>query len=131
MRDGRLIQTGTPAELYRRPADAFVADFIGAANILAARPGAQPGLVELPEIGATVALPSPCGAVAIRPEAIRLTADGAGPAGEVVDVAYFGGSSRVSVRVGDRILRAEVAAPPVIGARVTLGWDETALIPLP
>ncbi len=34
MRDGRMAQVGTPAELYEQPADRFVADFLGAANIL-------------------------------------------------------------------------------------------------
>ena len=134
MRDGRLVQTGTPADLYRRPADAFVADFIGGANILAARPAAGGG-IELPEIGLSLPNAPTCAAVALRPEAVRLSPTGGGPAGggpagEVVDVAYFGGSSRVSVRVGTHVLRAEVAEPPAIGDRVTLGWDDDALIPL-
>ena len=34
MRDGRMAQVGTPAELYEQPADRFVAEFLGAANIL-------------------------------------------------------------------------------------------------
>lgn len=129
MRDGRLVQTGTPAELYGRPADAFVADFIGGANILAARPAAGGG-IELPEIGLTVPDARPCAAVALRPEAVRLMATGGTVAGEIVDVAYFGGSSRVAVRVGTHVLRAETASPPQIGDRVTLGWDAGALIPL-
>jgi ABC-type Fe3+/spermidine/putrescine transport system ATPase subunit len=129
MRDGRLVQTGTPAELYGRPVDAFVADFIGGANILVARPAAGGG-IELPEIGLTLPGASACAAIALRPEAVRLSPDGGSVTGEVVDVAYFGGSSRVSVRVGMQVLRAEVAAPPRIGDRVTLDWDEAALIPL-
>lgn len=34
MRDGEIIQVGTPTEIYERPADTFVADFIGDANFL-------------------------------------------------------------------------------------------------
>ena len=34
MHRGRLVQLGTPPEVYERPADAFVADFLGAANFL-------------------------------------------------------------------------------------------------
>ena len=34
MRDGEIIQVGTPTEVYERPADTFVADFIGDANFL-------------------------------------------------------------------------------------------------
>ncbi len=35
MRDGRIAQKGTPTELYEDPADAFIADFMGEANVLA------------------------------------------------------------------------------------------------
>jgi ABC-type Fe3+/spermidine/putrescine transport system ATPase subunit len=34
LRDGRVAQVGTPRELYRRPANRFVADFIGGANLI-------------------------------------------------------------------------------------------------
>jgi ABC-type Fe3+/spermidine/putrescine transport system ATPase subunit len=34
MRDGRLVQSGTPEEIYSRPADLFVAEFIGQGNVL-------------------------------------------------------------------------------------------------
>jgi ABC-type Fe3+/spermidine/putrescine transport system ATPase subunit len=34
MRDGRIVQQGTPRDLYERPGDAFVAEFIGQANVL-------------------------------------------------------------------------------------------------
>ena len=36
MNKGRIAQAGTPADLYERPADAFVADFIGSANLVPA-----------------------------------------------------------------------------------------------
>jgi iron(III) transport system ATP-binding protein len=36
MNRGRIAQEGTPADLYERPADAFVADFIGSANLIPA-----------------------------------------------------------------------------------------------
>jgi len=37
MRDGEIIQVGTPTEVYERPADTFVADFIGDANFIEGR----------------------------------------------------------------------------------------------
>jgi iron(III) transport system ATP-binding protein len=37
MNQGRLEQVGTPAEIYREPATGYVADFVGAANLLAVR----------------------------------------------------------------------------------------------
>src|SRR5947207_126296 len=39
MNAGRIVQTGTPHQLYERPATRFVADFIGIANILEVAPG--------------------------------------------------------------------------------------------
>ena len=37
MRDGRIEQTGTPGEIYRLPRSAFVADFVGSANLIRGR----------------------------------------------------------------------------------------------
>src|SRR5207244_11860307 len=34
LRDGRLVQVATPQEIYDRPADAFVANFVGRANLI-------------------------------------------------------------------------------------------------
>ena len=84
MRDGRIAQVGTPLELYDRPADAFVAGFIGspAMNLLPAR--AEEG-GRLAVAGGHVAAPGGLdGALApgravllgIRPEALRLDASG-------------------------------------------------------
>ncbi|GAF89341.1 unnamed protein product, partial [marine sediment metagenome] len=50
MRAGRVVQAGTPEEVYRRPASAWVARFLGLTNLLNARM-VEPGLVETP-IGA-------------------------------------------------------------------------------
>jgi ABC-type Fe3+/spermidine/putrescine transport system ATPase subunit len=49
MKSGRVVQVGTPAELYTRPATAFVAEFLGQANLIAGRiveRGAADGVVE-------------------------------------------------------------------------------------
>ncbi len=77
---GRLEQVGTPDELYDRPATAFVAGFVGRANVL---PGALLG--------------EPAGArVLVRPEAMRL---GEGPlAGAVTARRFAGGFAYFTVR---------------------------------
>ncbi len=54
MNAGRIVQSGTPHDLYERPATRFVADFIGIANILETSPGRW---------------------LALRPEKIALSAD--------------------------------------------------------
>ncbi|MEU6719016.1 ATP-binding cassette domain-containing protein [Nonomuraea sp. NPDC046802] len=75
MNGGRIEQLGTPDEVYRRPATRFVAQFIGAANVLEGTVTASGGL----DVGGiTVGCgPLPVGVgeravVAIRPERIRL-----------------------------------------------------------
>ncbi|MFC4009326.1 ABC transporter ATP-binding protein [Nonomuraea purpurea] len=85
MNGGRIEQLGTPDEVYRRPATRFVAQFIGAANVLE---GTVTASGELDVGGITVGCgPLPVGVgehavVAIRPERIRLrTADEPGSTG--------------------------------------------------
>ena len=58
MSNARIAQTGTPRELYEEPADLFVADFIGDANILTGVLGEPEGNLARVQIGAlSVRLP--------------------------------------------------------------------------
>ena len=52
VRDGRIVQLGSPQELYRRPADPWVAGFVGEANLL---PGRATGPTVLTAVGASSA----------------------------------------------------------------------------
>jgi len=79
MDEGRVQQVGSPLEIYRRPANAFVADFIGTSNLLEGRaegggrvalPGGALTCEGAPESGRVV--------VSIRPEDVRLHAQGQG-----------------------------------------------------
>ncbi len=102
---GRVAQIGTPLDLYRLPANRFVAEFIGEANFLQAR------LEEMEEGWARLAigpqrlrLPSPPlvpGPITVlaRPEAIRITAAGGseGLAGRIQKVSYLGSSADYTV----------------------------------
>jgi iron(III) transport system ATP-binding protein len=129
MNHGRIAQVGTPQEIYERPADPFVADFIGTTNFLPARViGAADGraLLELadgqrvavaadrvaPEAGARVTL-------AYRPEQMRIAADGEAAEGgsvvsaRVVSRAYVGGRWQVALDLGGGPLRLETDALPV------------------
>ena len=82
MNAGRIVQTGTPHDLYERPATRFVADFIGIANILEPAPGRW---------------------LALRPEKIALSAERPGTAhavaGKVIEVAYEGDRSLYRIAV--------------------------------
>jgi ABC-type Fe3+/spermidine/putrescine transport system ATPase subunit len=88
MRQGRIEQLGTPAEIYERPATRFVAGFIGSTNMVAARPDgaagdglarlatpAGPALARMPAAGASGLT------LTIRPERLRLARGGGAPDG--------------------------------------------------
>ncbi|WP_234531776.1 ABC transporter ATP-binding protein [Streptomyces shenzhenensis] len=101
MRAGRLEQCAEPAELYGRPATAFVAEFVGTMSRI---PGTvKDGSVEvlgqrLPADGQAPAAGEVD--VLVRPEAVQVRADGAGTA-TVVATAFLGAVVRVTVRLAD------------------------------
>jgi spermidine/putrescine transport system ATP-binding protein len=77
MHDGALLQVGTPTEIYERPSNRFVADFIGEINLLEGAVAAD-GAVSLGDTTIRVAQggPAPAGrsaTIAIRPESIDLS----------------------------------------------------------
>ncbi|WP_428119663.1 ABC transporter ATP-binding protein [Candidatus Poriferisodalis sp.] len=109
MSQGRLLQVGTPAEVYEHPASRFVADFIGRTNLLE-------GVVESPSTvrlhaGAVVAAQSNLAAgtpatLSVRPEQVRLHRLGEAPAGApcldgvILDVTYLGHAFVYTVSIG-------------------------------
>ncbi len=64
MDQGRIAQCGTPREVYEEPADAYVADFLGVANLLPAR-YVTPGRIEV--AGTTLAVDHPSASLERRP----------------------------------------------------------------
>ncbi|MFL5258007.1 MAG: ABC transporter ATP-binding protein [Rhodopila sp.] len=145
MRDGRMAQVGTPAELYEQPADRFVASFLGAANILPCVVATDGVSVALMAVGAVVraARPAPAGPglLALRAERLRLSWNDAPNRleGNVAEVAYAGEALTVRVRLRDgsllRVVRGladGLAAGAVeVGATVQVGWEPSACILLP
>jgi len=123
MRDGRVAQVGTPVELYERPADLFVADFVGTNNLLAGTVQAvRDGLAELKTPAGLVAgravgrlEPGRPAVLAVRPESLRLRGGAsAGPtlAGRVVLAQYLGSLIRYEVEVpGQTVLLVDVYDP--------------------
>jgi multiple sugar transport system ATP-binding protein len=125
-----IQQVGTPAEIYARPANLFVAGFIGAPpmNLIegtcdgaAFRTGA--GLLPL------AAPPGPA-VLGIRPEDIALVApEGAALAGTVYSSELLGDSAVVTVAIGRQLVAAKVgpAGGLPIGTPVGLSPDPTKL----
>jgi spermidine/putrescine transport system ATP-binding protein len=104
MSHGRIEQAGEPAELYERPATAFVASFLGVSNLLDGEV-AGPDAVRLDN--GTIIYVAPAdlagrtGAVAvgIRPEKLQVgTGERNRLAGEVIERAYVGVSTQYVVR---------------------------------
>jgi iron(III) transport system ATP-binding protein len=117
LRDGRIVQHAAPQDLYGRPADSGIAQFVGDANLLDGR--RYGGLVDT-VLGRLPAEDSPAGddqqlvTVLIRPEHIELRPAGedGGPregAGRVMECEYYG---------HDAVLRVQLECgrdlPPVI-----------------
>jgi putative spermidine/putrescine transport system ATP-binding protein len=119
MRDGRIVQVGRPRELYERPRNAFVASFLGEANLFdvsALRNGHDGlALVETVE-GITFHAPKPPGSSAgsyvacIRPETISLATNAPTNRrndiniieGHITDVVYTAGTVRYRVDASHR-----------------------------
>jgi multiple sugar transport system ATP-binding protein len=116
MRGGRIEQVGRPLEVYDRPANRFVAEFIGspAMNFLPAEIAAS-GALRVARLASGPQLPLPPGIsasagqkilVGIRPEAIAPSGDGVGLEGTVIMVEPTGAQVQIVASVGGRELVA-------------------------
>ena len=128
MRDGALVQVGTPEEVYEAPIDLGVARFVGDAVELSAEPSG-PGRVRcvLGDIPVRGGLASP-GTVVLRPEQLVLSCpvDPAAPGqGVVRETSYRGHDALLQVDLDDgtRIpVRVPGGSPPPRpGERVSVG----------
>ncbi|WP_291993975.1 ABC transporter ATP-binding protein [Candidatus Accumulibacter sp. ACC003] len=114
MEHGRIVQVGTPREIYEFPGNRFVAEFIGSVNLFAGRPSAdQPGQttitcheLERPVLVARGDDPPPQGQVwvAIRPEKMQVSLAPPQTAanwtqGVVKEIAYLGDLSVFLIRL--------------------------------
>ena len=98
MASGAIAQVGSPREIYFTPRNRFVAEFIGAANIIEAAvengalvlPGGRQPIRGQASLAAAVAM--------VRPESIRLVETGTAPlTGTIDSVAFNGDRQRVVV----------------------------------
>ncbi|MDX6687752.1 MAG: spermidine/putrescine transport system ATP-binding protein [Baekduia sp.] len=130
MNDGQLEQFSTPAELYHQPATAFVANFIGENNLIAARHDGGGATVLGRRVPFADGADMPHGDVtlAVRPECLQVGDGTADALGAVVDQAIFMGSeTRLVAHLDDGTRVMARLAPDAFsrherGDRITLTW---------
>lgn len=138
MHQGRLLQVGTPEEIYEHPRTRFIADFIGETNFLPVTV-AGPGEVRLAGGEAlraiTHAVAGTSAVLAVRPEKVSLYREGEAPPsgcncllGVVKRRVYLGNSLYYHVDVGAATIRSRYdnapGAPALAeGERVRAAWD--------
>jgi ABC-type Fe3+/spermidine/putrescine transport system ATPase subunit len=147
MHQGRIVQLGPPEDLYERPADPFVADFIGESNFLDVTvrgvggelaTAVTDGGLEIGLAGGDAGAEGTRLTLALRPERIRLApADGRTYGSDAVgyrrwrgvieEVVYVGAARKYQVRLGGQLLVAQQQAGHDVpcfgeGETVEVGW---------
>ena len=133
MHDGRIEQIGTPETVYRRPQTPFVADFLGATNLIDGE--AEGDCAETP-LGRFQIAPSARGKVllSVRPEhLIMVQSDATGQSngvGEIVMREFKGHDLTYRVKIGaeNYVVQTDYCCPLQVGAQVTLRAVEPAVV---
>jgi len=135
MREGQIIQIGSPNDIYTRPQSRFVSQFMGEVNVLAVT--ASGDKLESTDYGTSLTSPADRppefeqGHLVIRPESIRFVNEGASAENQLTGVLYneYAMGSRVQyhVRVGEEMFTVEKlreqAYQGSLNDEVTIGWD--------
>jgi spermidine/putrescine transport system ATP-binding protein len=116
MNQGRVLQIGTPVEIYERPCCRFVADFIGETNFLYGSTISRQGdkaVIAIPELNVKIIGLVAAGieignnvVISVRPEKLRISQEpvpslNSFPA-KVVDTAYIGSETRIILEAGGK-----------------------------
>jgi spermidine/putrescine transport system ATP-binding protein len=135
LQSGRFVQVATPDEIYTRPENKFVSEFIGEVNVLPIEAGPD-GMLNCPSLaksfrGPNGAEPGQPGYLVIRPEFIRFVDDESGADNVITGVLYneyaLGSRIQYQVRVGERVFVVEKlrqqATNVALDTEVRIGWD--------
>jgi iron(III) transport system ATP-binding protein len=134
MKDGKIAQEGTPLDIYRKPATAFVADFIGKSNLVNGTVGPQSnGVLRIDSPLGSLACtahdshsPGSSMIVAIRPEHLELSPSGESEEnrldGIIETASFIGNSMDCTVRIGATSLKVQIHPDhtPPVGSKVAL-----------
>ena len=135
MRNGRLIQVGTPQDIYAAPRSKFVSEFIGDVNVLPVKVEGEARLIS-PGIKGDIAPPAlPVGFregfLVIRPESVRFLDRGAKAdnqlRGRLYNEYVLGSRVQYQVRADEQVFVVEKlreqAHPGKLDDEVLIGWD--------
>ena len=140
MKDGNIVQQGTPDEIYEQPVNRFVANFIGKANFIEGVYKGKDGSAAVVEIGdhrfvipKPGAIPDvepggPC-CLTIRPESIHLSKENGPLMGTIKRATYYGTKIEYEVELHDQSVIVEVYNPQLTerfqtGEKVSLNLIE-------
>jgi ABC-type Fe3+/spermidine/putrescine transport system ATPase subunit len=145
MRGGRLVQAGTPQELYRRPCDRWAACFLGDANLWPVEgvdgdeihlqgglslDGRRAGLESMPAVGSVLMVRPEHGVAGLVARSCPCTWEG-----EVTASTFLGHDQVVSVALTPkttiRVRCRPADGEAIVGSRVLVGIPAGALWPLP
>ncbi len=135
MRGGKLVQVGTPNEIYTAPQTKFVSEFMGDVNIVQVSATGD-GRLKATDFEATFRGPPtannlPAGHLVIRPEFVRFLASPTEAENSVEGRLYneyaLGSRIQYQVRVGEQVFIVEKLRQQAYSGRlddlVTIGWD--------
>jgi molybdate/tungstate transport system ATP-binding protein len=146
LRDGGIVQSGTAAQIFNKPANSFVARFVGVDNIFAGRVAARSGndlsLVVAGQMlhaaaSAEIQLPDGTASLAIRAEHVQISPTPSGPAagatgnalqGRVKGVGILGPLATIEIDCGFS-LKAYLLSPQLQSVGVEEGGTVTVHIP--
>jgi iron(III) transport system ATP-binding protein len=130
MRGGRLVQIGSPAEVYSRPRDATTAEFLGEAIILPATLCDGWADCILGRIAVDDAMRQGAAHIMLRPEQLQISIDeanGSGCLGTVTDIDFGGSSSGLTIQLQGvhtvnhtLLIRCANTQMPMVGATVKM-----------
>jgi spermidine/putrescine transport system ATP-binding protein len=134
MRAGRLVQVGTPEDIYARPKDLFVSAFMGEVNLIPVRRngnGTWEGLDLPAHFRAEVGGEAGQGHLVVRPEQVRFLRDRSEADNSVEGRLYneysLGSRLQYQVRVGEKVLMVERSRRDAFAGDperpILVGWD--------
>jgi iron(III) transport system ATP-binding protein len=132
MQNAEIAQEGSPHDLYERPSSAFIADFIGDANLVECEVlGASDGGAEIAVAGRKIMVPNEAkhkgtAKMVLRPHHIQLGDGGEGFTGNITYAAYLGNQIQYTLdgELGPLFAIADTTANPFsVGQNVKISFD--------